>query len=306
MGTETFVTKKFSAATLATIEKANEILAEYETQGLVLTLRQVFYQFVSRGLMPNKQTEYKRLGGIMSDARLAGLVDWSMMEDRTRYLRETTTWKDPANIVEAVAEQYKEDLWRTQDSRPEVWIEKDALVGVIEKPCRDLRIPFFACRGYASQSAQYEAGLRFRRHIRRGQRPVVFHFGDHDPSGMDMTRDNTDRLGMFSKRLIRVKRLALNFDQVEQYNPPPNPAKETDSRATNYIEQYGGESWELDALEPTVIGDLIRNAVTGLINQRKWDEAVYEETANRAALKAVSNRWDDVREFVGEQPPEEE
>lgn len=301
MGTETFVTKKFSAATLATIEKANEILAEYEEQGLVLTLRQVYYQFVARGLMANKQTEYKRLGGILSDARLAGLIDWSMMEDRTRYLRSVTTWDDPANIVEAVAAQYKEDLWRTQTYRPEVWIEKDALVGVIERPCQELRVPFFACRGYASQSAQYEAGLRFRRHIKRGQVPMVFHFGDHDPSGMDMTRDNTDRLGMFSKRLVKVERLALNFDQVEQYSPPPNPAKETDSRASGYIEQYGGESWELDALEPTVIGNLIRNAVNRLINRRKWDEAEAEEKANRAALKAVSDRWDDVRDFVAEE-----
>jgi hypothetical protein len=301
MPTELFVERKFAPPSLRLIEQANAILAEYESQGLILTLRQVFYQFVARGLMANKQTEYKRLGGILSDARLAGLIDWSMMEDRTRYLREITTWEDPANIVEAVAEQYKEDLWRTQTFRPEVWIEKDALVGVIEKPCRDLRVPFFACRGYASQSAQYEAGLRFRRHIRRGQTPIVFHFGDHDPSGMDMTRDNTDRLGMFSKRLVRVDRVALNFDQVEQYSPPPNPAKETDSRASGYIDQYGGESWELDALEPTVIGNLIRNAVNDLINRRKWDEAMEEENANKAALKAVSDRWDDVRDFVTEE-----
>lgn len=270
MPTETFVDRKFAASSLRIIEQANEILAEYETQGLVLTLRQVFYQFVSRALMPNKQSEYKRLGGILSDARLAGMIDWSMMEDRTRYLRAVTVWDDPADIVQAVSEQYKEDLWRTQSSRPEIWIEKDALVGVIERPCQELRVPFFACRGYASQSAQYEAGLRFRRYRSKGQTPIVFHFGDHDPSGMDMTRDNTDRLTMFCGQFVSVRRLALNYDQVEQYNPPPNPAKETDSRAGNYIAEFGGESWELDALEPTVIGDLIRNAVGGLIDRKKW------------------------------------
>ena len=223
------------------------------------------------------------------------------MEDRTRYMRTISVWSDPSSIIEAVAEQYKEDLWRDQKYRPEVWIEKDALIGVIERPCRDVRVPYFACRGYASQSAQYEAGLRFRRHIRNGQTPVVFHFGDHDPSGMDMTRDNSDRLKMFSRRGIQVRRLALNFDQVEQYNPPPNPAKETDSRSGSYIEQYGGESWELDALEPTVIGDLIRNAVNALIDRQRWDAATGAEANNRAALGRVSNRWDDVREFVSEQ-----
>lgn len=301
MSTEKFIDRKFSAGSLRIIEKANEILAEYETQGLVLTLRQVYYQFVARGLMPNKQTEYKRLGSILSDARLAGLVDWSMMEDRTRYLRRVSAWEDPSSIVEAVAEQYKEDLWAKQKYRPEVWIEKDALVGVIERPCDDMRVPYFACRGYASQSAQYEAGQRFRRYLRNGQTPVVFHFGDHDPSGMDMTRDNTDRLSMFSLRGVSVRRLALNFDQIEQYNPPPNPAKETDSRSGGYIAEFGSESWELDALEPTVIGDLIRNNINALIDRPRWVMAQAKEESNRAALKRVSDRWDDVRDFVSEE-----
>lgn len=297
---EKFIDRKFSVASSAIIVTANDILSEYEAQGLVLTLRQLYYQFVARGLIPNKQSEYKRLGSIINDARLAGLIDWNMMEDRTRTLRTISSWDSPASIVEVVAKQYQEDLWASQAYRPEVWIEKDALVGVIERACRELRVEFFACRGYSSQSAQYEAGHRFRRYIEAGQTPVVFHFGDHDPSGIDMTRDNADRLSMFAIEEVDVRRLALTFEQVEQYSPPPNPAKESDSRHEAYAAKYGNESWELDALEPTVIDNLIRTNVESLIDRKKWKAAQRSEKENRDKLVLVSNKWDDVAEFVSE------
>lgn len=295
---QTFVPKNFRAATLATIEQANVILAEYDRQGLVLTLRQLYYQFVARGLIANKQSEYKRLGATISDARLAGLIDWSMMEDRTRFVRQVSKWDGPESIIDAVASQYKEDLWDTQRFRPEVWIEKDALVGVIERVCNELRVPFFACRGYASQSAQYNAGRRFGYQLAAGVTPVVFHLGDHDPSGIDMTRDNEDRLSMFARQGVRVERLALNMDQVETYSPPPNPAKETDSRAQGYIDLYGTESWELDALEPSMLAGLIRTNVTALIDNDLWQAAVDQEEENKRLLGRVSRQWDAVADFV--------
>jgi hypothetical protein len=297
---ERFIERRFSEGSLAMIEKANEILEDYAAQSLVLTLRQLYYQFVARGLLPNKQSEYKRLGSVISDGRLAGLIDWAMMEDRTRALQSEPRWENPVSIVEAIAGQYQEDVWRDQKFRPEVWIEKDALVGVIERACRELRVDYFACRGYASQSAQYEAGQRFQGYIAQRQTVVIFHLGDHDPSGIDMTRDNTERLSMFAGRDIEVRRLALNMSQVEQYDPPPNPAKETDSRASGYIDQFGTESWELDALEPTVIDRLIRDNISAIIDRRRWNRALRAERQNRAALEAVANRWDEVRDFVGE------
>lgn len=295
---ECFVEKKFQQGSLEIIELANGILAEYEAQGLVLTLRQLYYQFVARGHLPNKQTEYKRLGSIISDARLAGLVDWAMMEDRTRFVREEASWSDPADIIGAIAQQYKEDLWASQNYRCEVWIEKDALVGVIESACNDLRVPYFACRGYASQSSQYEAGKRFRKHRRGGQKVVVFHFGDHDPSGIDMTRDNDNRVEMFTEGNVRFDRLALNMPQVEEFNPPPNPAKETDSRFGDYARRFGNTSWELDALEPTVIDRLIRDNVNGLINQAVWAVAVEQENENRRLIEAASDRWNELEDML--------
>lgn len=300
---EKFVDKNFRAEALAMIAKANEIITEYQAQGFTLTLRQLYYQFVARALIPNKQAEYKRLGSIVSDARLAGLIDWDAIEDRTRRLNSLSTWANPAEIVGAIAEQYMEDLWLDQKRHVEVWIEKDALLGVVEPVCNKWRVPYFACRGYASQSAQYEAGQRIQRDAARYQRrTLILHLGDHDPSGIDMTRDNGDRLSMFSDTgigsLVDVKRTALNFDQVEQYNPPPNPTKDTDVRSAGYRARFGEECWELDALDPTVIDALVEREILAVLDKKKWDKAAKAEKAQKAILQECSDRWDDVEQFL--------
>lgn len=295
---EKFEDKRFHRGSLLVIRQADEIIRDYQARGFTLTLRQLYYQFVARGLLPNKQTEYKRLGKIVNDARLSGHLDWSAIEDRTRNLRRVPMWSSPESILKVVLDQYRENPWDRQPYQPEVWIEKDALIGVIENVCEDYRVPYFACRGYSSQSEQYAAGKRLQAHRARGKRPIILHLGDHDPSGIDMTRDNADRLTMFARRGIEVRRLALNMDQVEQYNPPPNPAKETDARFNGYQELHGDESWELDALDPTVIHDLIEQEIKGLIDHDAWADCLEAEEANRDDLSAVVQNWESVSEYV--------
>ncbi len=294
-----YVDKTFQHETLALIKRGNAIIAEYTAQGFVLTLRQLYYQLVSRDVIANKQSEYKRLGSIVNDARLAGLIDWTSIEDRTRDLRKLPEWDNPAEVVQACADQFRVDVWEGQKYRPEVWIEKDALLGVIEGVCNELGVPHFSCRGYTSQSEMWAAGQRLRGYLKQKQIPVIFHFGDHDPSGRDMTRDITDRLELFMGGL-EVKRLALNMDQVERYEPPPNPAKTTDSRYETYIAEFGTESWELDALEPTVIAALIRNSVNALIERKAWDEKQKEVENGRRLLGLVAAQWDDIAERLQE------
>ena len=298
MAREAFIDRNFSIGSRTIIQQANVIIADYQAQGFTLTLRQLYYQFVSRDIIPNKQTEYKRLGSIINDARLAGKIDWDAIEDRTRNVRKPSVWGSPQDIMTAVADQYKEDLWRTQPRHVEVWIEKDALIGVIEPVCDRWRLPFLACRGYVSQSEQYAAGKRFARHARDGREPLVIYLGDHDPSGMDMTRDHTDRLAMFARWGVEVDRVALNMDQVEQYDPPPNPAKETDSRSGPYIAQYGESSWELDALSPTVIDQLIEDRVQETVDHELWNAAQEVEELNKSTLAAVSDNFDEVQSYL--------
>lgn len=294
-----YTPKNFGEDALARIATANEILETYTAQGFDLTLRQLFYQFVSRALIENSEREYKRLGDLISDARLAGLIDWAQIVDRTRYIRQNSHWADPSKIVESASTTYALDKWNGQRYRPEIWIEKDALIGVIGGISQELDCPHFSCRGYTSQSEMWWAAQRLIGYQRKGQIPLIVHLGDHDPSGKDMTRDIADRLELFTGGKIYLKRIALNFDQVKHYNPPPNPTKFTDSRAEGYIAEYGEECWELDALEPGVIVDLIRDIVMEHRDSGLWDKLVDQETQGRGELAAVAANWSKATKAAG-------
>lgn len=291
-----YIDKNFRPESLSIIAQANAICADYRAQGYDLTLRQVYYQFVARGLLANSDKNYKRLGSIINDARLAGMIDWAYIQDRTRYLRSQSYWDSPDQIIQASAAGFQRNLWveSGQQYRPEVWVEKDALIGIVEQAANPLHVPHLSCRGYVSQSEMFSAGRRMRQHFQRGLTPVVIHLGDHDPSGIDMSRDIQDRLSMFAEQRVDVRRIALNMDQVEQYNPPPNPAKLTDSRGESYVEEYGTDSWELDALEPAVLTALIQDAVAPLIDQESWDDAEAIDQHDRDRMSAVADRWGDL------------
>ena len=247
---------------------------------------------MTRNLIPNTQKSYKRLGSIVNDARLAGLIDWEAIEDRTRNLASLASWDGPEQIVQAVSQQFRIDMWARQDYRPEVWIEKEALAGVFERVCNELRVPYLSCRGYTSQSEMWVAGQRLKGYIRMNQTPTIFHFGDHDPSGIDMSRDIQDRLQLFVGESVEFRRLALNMPQVEEYEPPPNPAKQTDSRYTGYADEYGDESWELDALDPVVLSGLVRDAIENIIVDDVWQEDQAREDEHKRLLRWVSKNWD--------------
>lgn len=292
-----YVAKSFRDRALEMVDRANGIIGEYSAQGYRLTLRQLYYQFVARGLLANKQREYKRLGNVVNDARLAGLIDWLAIEDRTRHLASLAHWSDPSEIVDGAAAQYREDRWETQPYRPEVWIEKEALAGVFEGVCRRLDVPYLSCRGYTSQSEMWGAAMRLHGYVDQGQTPVIFHFGDHDPSGLDMTRDIVDRLHTFGLD-VHLRRLALNMDQVEEWNPPPNPAKTTDSRFAGYVAEYGHESWELDALEPATLTELATDAIMGLVDYEAWYQVRDSIREGRELLTKVSERWNDVARYL--------
>lgn len=251
---------RFQQKSLDLIELVNQVVDEYSAQGYELTLRQVYYQLVARGYIPNNERSYKNVGSLINDGRLAGLIDWNSVTDRTRNLRKAGHWDNPADVIASARYSYNLDKWEGQPNYVEVWVEKDALVDIVGQACNPLDTPYFSCRGYTSQSEMWSAAQRFIRQDDREKR-IIIHLGDHDPSGIDMTRDIQERLELFGAD-VYVKRVALTMNQIQTYNPPPNPAKITDSRASKYIDQFGDESWELDALEPKVITDLIKKQVT--------------------------------------------
>jgi hypothetical protein len=293
---------RFRDASLQKIVIAREILDEYAAQGFDLTLRQLYYQFVARNYIPNRDNEYDKLGTLINNARLAGLIDWNQIVDRTRNVRARPHWSSPADIIKSAASSYAIDCWSNQPEIIEVWIEKDALVGVVEPTCREHDVALFSCRGYTSSSEIWRAAQRHLRYTMNGKRVRVLHMGDHDPSGIDMTRDIRDRLELFCEHAgydaPRVERIALTMEQVKEYEPPPDPAKVTDSRFTSYWAEYGNESWELDALEPRVLTGLIEEHIAGIIDGGLWNIRLKREQEERAQLQKISDRWSDVEQML--------
>lgn len=286
-----FIEKRFSWATDVIIEQANEIIEEYQASGMTLTLRQLYYQFVSRDLLPNKQKEYSRLGRILSDGRMAGMIDWSAIEDRTRNIRQVQTFKDPGEILSTCAYSFKLDHWEGQETYIEVWIEKEALIGVIDVICRKLHVAWFACKGYVSKSEMYASARRMRWYGWEAKKqPIIIHLGDHDPSGMDMTRDIKKQHEVFGGS-FNIKRIALNMDQIEEYNPPPNPTKMTDSRSTGYVKNFGMSCWELDALEPRAMQKLIEDEVLQYRDPDIYQAVIEKEVEYKNILNRVSENW---------------
>lgn len=277
---------KLRQDTLDMIQAANHILDLYAAKGHKVTVRQLYYQFVARGYTGgvNNARMYEKIQGVVNTGRMQGLISWTAIEDRGRNLMGLNHYTNISECIAQARSSYRIDLWADQPWRPEVWIEKDALSGVIASICNTYRVDFFATKGYNSQSEQWAAGQRFANYVRKGQRPIVFHLGDHDPSGIDMTRDNQERLSMFAGVPVIVQRLALNMKQVEEFNPPPNPAKLSDSRAADYISKYGDESWELDALDPLYIETLIKDAVLKVRDEHAWNESMKRENADLMEL----------------------
>lgn len=221
MALHAYINKRISAERMELIVEANKIIQEYQDEGYSITLRQLYYQFVSRNLLENSKNSYQRLCAVMRDARMAGLVDWDAIVDRTRHLETRSRWTSPKSLIDSCADDFHVHLWQGQINRVEVWIEKDALISVIEDTCYSWDCPYLACRGYNSASEMREAALRIIRATKQGCRYTILYAGDHDPSGSDMSNDIQNRLIQFGAR-FQFRRIALNMEQVEKFKLPPS------------------------------------------------------------------------------------
>jgi hypothetical protein len=296
-----------AARKFALIAECDRIASKWNADGYEMTLRQLYYQLVAAGIIPNNERSYKNLGNLVAAARDGGLIDWDHIVDRTRAMKANPHWASPAEIIEICGRTYAIDTRSDQPTYIEVWVEKEALAGIVGGVCSRLDVPRFSCRGYASATAMHDAGRRFKRKARRHGSLVILHLGDHDPSGLDMTDDIRKRVNLYSDDSgIEVRRIALTMAQVQALNLPPNPAKLSDVRAAKYVAQYGAESWELDALSPQYIENLIETEVGALTDYSLLVPRQDRERRERAELKALSDNYDDAISALPCDAPDEE
>ncbi len=314
--------RSFTPAGLAVVQAADAICDQYADQGLRLTLRQLYYRFIATDAFPderyftagkrtpgnpdgtgtkNCQQNYKWLGDLIADGRVSGLVDWDHIEDRGRASAGGDFgWSSPERAVNSIAQQYGITHWDGQPEHVEAWVEKDALVDVIARAAAPLDVSYTACKGSPSHSLIHDAALRLKRFERDSVKTRILYLGDHDPTGLDIPRDIQERLALFGSRCY-VERIALTMDQVEQYNPPPNYAKATDSRFDGYVEQYGTDCWELDALEPQVLTDLVDGKIREHLDDDLRQVRLDREGRERVELDAIADNYAMVREHLVEQ-----
>jgi len=289
---ENKVEQRWQARTLELILKIQTIVDNYMDQGIRLTNRQLYYQLVGKAYIPNAIEIYKRISTLMTDMRYAGLLDWSAIEDRGRVPTKHSEWKNVSSLIASAVYSYRLPRWEGQKYYLELYCEKQAMESIL-KPIADMfHIYFGYNKGYSSASTMYDLAQRIGKQINNGKQVVILYLGDHDPSGLDMIRDVNDRVYEFlikgenyTEPLFEISQIALNKQQINKYNPPPNPAKVKDPRAGDYIAEHGAVSWELDSLTPETLIELTTENIHKYLDTDKYDAVVKKEEKQIKALE---------------------
>lgn len=290
MATEKFKDWKPQTKKLEMLKNLEAVINDYKQRGFYpLSLRQIYYQAVARGYIPNSEESYNNMGYLVKRAREAGLWDWDCVEDRNRSLIENTHYRDPQERLLYAAYNYAIDKRATQPIYLECWVEKAALIGVLEPVARKYDVPCFACRGFVSSTANHEAAERFKQQAHRRAR-VIIYAGDYDPCGFSIHESIADRQKMFGAD-VELIRIGLTMEQIEQYNPPPAPVKTKDTRAAGFIKERGTSVWELDALDPQIIADLYAKKIEELTDFSLLEKSEQREKQEQNKLFSLHRNW---------------
>ena len=279
--------KRFNKKRMKLILDINDIISSYYDKGMKITVRQAYYQAVSKNLIPNNANQYNKIVNLIADGRMYGLIDWNMIEDRTRHLRENNHWESPEEIIHDAIDWYQIDTRTTQPTYLEAWIEKDSLVSILEATCRRLDVPCFSCRGNPSITSLYEAAIRFAEHQEQGQRCIILYAGDHDPSGLNIPAVIQERFYDFHVE-VELIRIGITLDQIRELNLPPFPAKEKDKNIKKYIAQTGlKQAWELDALPPETLSYLFESHILAFTDKDLWIKETQREKQDKTRLSEM-------------------
>jgi hypothetical protein len=268
------------AHTQKILAAAQDILGSYDYQ---ITIRQLYYRLVATHVVENSAASYKRLVALLTKAREEGSLDPESFVDLTRRSEAPPGYDNLGDFVAAVAQAYSRDRWQGQKNYVEVWVEKEALATVFERPCRAYQVRLVVCRGYTSISALVEASRRFQ--DAGDKRAHLLYFGDFDPSGQDIPRAVCEGLQRWGGVAPRFRLVALTAEQIAKHNLPPAPAKSSDTRTARFVAAHGEDTVELDALPPDVLAELIAASMEELIDPAAWAEQGEMEKADLVILK---------------------
>lgn len=275
------------------MQAVQEIIEEYTAKNLVLTLRQVHYQLVSRNIIINNKSAYKSLQTLLKDARMSGRIDWSAIVDRNRDSYIPYFEENIPSAIERTLLSYRLDRMRNQDVHIECLIEKMAIYDIVVEVTRRYSIPLTGDKGNCSATILYDISKRMLAAQAAGKHCIVLYIGDHDPSGLKMIESTGNTLSLMGVQDLEFRPVALTKEQAIKYNLPPQDVKDTDTNTPEYTEKYGKYSWECDALLPNVLQDMLEEEILISIDLTKLREVLQQEQDDRARLTEIVYSWKD-------------
>lgn len=264
---------------LELLAQVQNIINSYD---FALTLRQIYYQLVAKQIIPNKQEYYRKLSRICVTGRDEGILPEEAFADRLRVVDKPGAWLDLNSFMETVKRSYNKDKWQNQPKYLEIWTEKDALRSVLTEITYPYDVSLMVARGQLSRTAIYEASQRYK--AKADKECYLYYCGDNDPSGLSIYDSIKNRLNAFGVS-INCERIALTQEQIEEYNLPSDPGKQSDPNYDKFVALYGDDLVvELDSLPPDILRDIIKEAITKNIDSGLLVQVQQMETEEQAKL----------------------
>jgi len=270
------------------LNKIQGVLDYYNKLKLLpITIRQLYYEMVTKNIIANNLKEYKKFVKLMTYARENYIIPYNNIVDSTRGLDTPIQFDHLKNLRHVCLTNYKLKRWEDQEYYIEVWVEKDAMASTLLDISQKYCVPFMSNRGYSSTTAMHDANRRFKYQIfKRKKQCKIIYLGDHDPSGLDMDNDIMERVLDVNHHEV-LERIALTKQQIDDYNLPPNPAKLDDPRAKSYISTYGEDSWELEAYPIKELRELLEDKLRSYIEFSKYNRVLDHEKLDKGKIMKI-------------------
>lgn len=275
-----------AAFTASSRPLVDAIVGIFETIKPPLTVRQVYYQLASAGLVPLSRKGYRQAQRLLLRVREEGIVPWSYFADRARQVVKPSQWEDVQDFADTVGRAYRRDLWRAQPHHVEIWLEKDAMSGMVADITEPYGVGVHVCRGFSSATFVHEAAAAL---ALLDKPKFIYYLGDHDPSGLSIEKAVRERLESFGAA-FKFYRLAVTLDDIAMFDLRPLEAKKTDSRYRRYVADHGTETIELDALPPTELRKRLTNAITAHIDTGEWERLRRVEEMEQETIRGLASR----------------
>jgi len=271
--------RKPQQRTLALRAAISAVASEYER----MTVRQLFYQLVARGVIEKSDNEYKRICDMSAQMRLDGTLPYRKIADGHRSRRGVYAHGGLGEALADTQRHYRRNYWLEQAVNVEVWCEKDALTGVIQPVCDDYGVTYVATRGFPSLTLIYESAMAM---LKLDKPTHIYYFGDHDASGRAISENLQASLCSHGADVV-VQREGLNPWHITQYGLPLRPGKGSDSRHAKFAAQYGDGCVELDALPPNRLEGMVHMAIRSEIDHEAWERVRAVEAEERITLAQI-------------------